>query len=48
VQLTQTVEYRVEDYDKTGQPISVLIVYKCPCGQAFTHRVMWHPPTDNH
>jgi hypothetical protein len=43
--LTQTLEFRVEDHDKTGQPISVLIVYKCPCGRAFTDRVAWQPPT---
>jgi hypothetical protein len=43
--LTQTLEYHVEDYHKSGQPISVLVVYKCPCGRAFTHRVAWQPPT---
>ena len=46
--LTQTLEYRVDDHEKTGQPISVMIVYKCPCGRAFTHRVDWHPPTNRH
>ena len=46
--LTQTLEYRVEDYHKTGKPISVLIVYKCPCGTAFTHRVTWQPAASQH
>jgi len=43
--LTQTLEYHVEDQHRTGQPISVVIVYKCPCGRAFTQRLKFFPPT---
>jgi hypothetical protein len=42
--LTQTLEYRTEDHEKTGEPISVTIVFKCRCGTAFTQRVAWQPP----
>jgi hypothetical protein len=43
--LTQTLEYHVEDHNRRGQPINILIVYKCPCGRAFTHRVTFQLPT---
>ena len=42
--LTQTLEYHVKDEHKTGQPISVTVVYKCKCGRAFTDRVEFQPP----
>jgi len=44
--LTQTLEYRVEGEQRVGEPISVMIVYKCPCGRAFTHRVSFDSPAD--
>jgi hypothetical protein len=43
--LTQTLEFHAQDYEKTGKPISVLVVYKCPCGTAYTHRVEFSPPS---
>jgi len=43
--LTQTLEYQAQDPQKTGQPISVLVVYKCRCGRAFTVREQFCPPT---
>jgi hypothetical protein len=42
--LTQTIEYQVSDRREVEQPIHIVIVYKCPCGQAYTHKVRFHPP----